>query len=87
LSVVDLGLNVPAPPLQVPLDAPPPTPPASWTLGVLAHTRWSTPAVTVAAGLMVISIASLTAPHGPCGSLVVNVRVTVPAAISAALGV
>ncbi len=36
---------------------------------------------------MVITIASLTAVQIPAGSLVVNVSVTVPAVLSAALGV
>jgi low affinity Fe/Cu permease len=75
------------PPDHVPPLAPPPNPPASCTCGVLAHTIASRPAFTVAAGLMVIFIASLTAPHGPAGSLVVKVSVTVPAVTSAALGV
>ena len=43
--------------------------------------------VLVAAGLIVIVTWSLTGPHGPAGSFVVSVRVTVPAVISAALGV
>src|SRR5206468_8368302 len=80
------GLNAPAPPVHVPLEAPPPRTPASCTCGLLAHTRWSAPAFTMAAGLMVIVIASLTAGHGPAGSLVASVSVTVPAAISAAEG-
>jgi hypothetical protein len=36
---------------------------------------------------MVMTIWSLTAGHGPLGSFEVNVNVTVPAAISEALGV
>jgi hypothetical protein len=36
---------------------------------------------------MVTTIASLTARQGPAGSLVVNVSVTIPAVLSAALGV
>ena len=47
----------------------------------------STPALTVAAGFMVSTIASFTAGQGPAGSLVVSVKVTVPAVISAAEGV
>ena len=46
----------------------------------------SAPANAVAAGLIVSTILSLTAGQGPTGSLVVNVIVTVPAAISAAEG-
>ena len=38
-------------------------------------------------GLMVSVIASLTAPHGPAGLLVVMVSVTLPAVISPAEGV
>ena len=41
----------------------------------------------MAAGLMVIFTWELTGPHGPAGSLVVRVSVTLPAAISAAVGV
>ena len=80
-------MKVPAPPLQVPLLALPPTTPASVTAGLLAHTVWSAPAFTVAAGLIVIVIVSLTARHGPVGSSVVNVNVTVPAVASPADGV
>ena len=87
MSADRLGLNVPAPPLQKPLVAPPPTAPASCTCGLLEHTVWSGPAFAVAAGLIVMCIALLTTPHGPFGSLVVSVSVTPPAAISAAFGV
>ena len=45
------------------------------------------PATTVGAGLMVNVIVAVTAGQGPAGSFVVIVRVTVPAAISAADGV
>src|SRR6478736_5984434 len=65
LSVVALGLNVPAPPVHVPLEAPPPTTPASCTAGDDVHTVRSAPATTVAAGLMLIVIWSLAWPHGP----------------------
>ena len=47
----------------------------------------SVPALTVAIGFIVISIASDAAPHGPEGSLVVIVMVTLPAVISLADGV
>ena len=76
LGAEALGLKLPVPPVHVPLAAPPPTEPASCTCGALAHTVWSTPAYAVAAGVMVMVIASPTAPHGPAGSLVVSVRVT-----------
>ena len=56
LSVEALGLNVPAPPLQMALAAPPPIAPASCTRGLLVHTVWSAPASAVAAGLMVMRI-------------------------------
>ena len=81
------GVNVPAPPLHVPLVAAPPIAPARATTGLLAHTVWSAPAFTVATGLIVITIASFTAPHGPAGSSVVSVKVTLPAVISPAVGV
>jgi hypothetical protein len=45
------------------------------------------PALTVETGLMVSNIASLTAGQVPGGSLVVSVKVTLPAVISAADGV
>ena len=47
----------------------------------------SLPALTVAAGLMLRITESLKAGQGPAGSLVVIVRVTVPAATSDAEGV
>ena len=77
---------MPAPPLHVAVEAPPPIAPARCTCGLLAHTRWSAPAFRVPAGLIVIVIASLIAGHGPVGSLVASVSVMVPAAISAAEG-
>ena len=55
-NVLAFGLNVPVPPLQVPLDAEPPTLPARVTAGLDAHTVWSTLAFTVAAGLIVMTI-------------------------------
>src|SRR5262245_15998607 len=81
------GLNVPVPPFQVPVDTVPETLPLSATCGLVEHTAWSGPAFTTVLGSMVITIWSLTAGHGPLGSLVVSVRVTLPAAISAAVGV
>src|SRR5687767_3872091 len=82
-NVVLFGLSVPVPPLHVPPVAPPPTAPAS-VIELPAHIVESGPAVTVAAGLIVITTSSVNVEHGP---LVVNVRVTVPAVTSAALGV
>jgi hypothetical protein len=81
-----LGLYEPAPPLQVPPAALPPTEPASVTVA-MAHIDWSGPALTVAAGLNVTTIASLTAGQGPPGSLDVMVKVTDPELLSDALGV
>jgi len=52
-SVVLFGANVPAP-LQVALDAAPPNEPARVVAGLLAQTVWLGPALTVAAGLMVM---------------------------------
>ena len=87
LSAARPGLNVPAPPVHEPLVAPPPTPPASCTSGLLAHTTGSRPAFAVAAGLIVMRIGSFAGPQGPAGSAVTSVSVTPPAAISAAVGV
>ena len=47
----------------------------------------SLPALTVAAGFIESTIASLTAGQGPAGSFVVKVNVTVPDVISAEEGV
>ena len=47
----------------------------------------SIPALTVTAGFILKIKASVRAEHGPAGSLVVSVIVTVPAVISAAEGV
>src|ERR1041385_7970055 len=86
-NVEALGLYVPAPPLHVPVAAPPPITPASCTAGDDVHAFRSWPASAVAAGRMLMVIASLTWPQGPLTAFVVSVSVTVPAAISAALGV
>ena len=84
--MVLFGANVPAP-LQVALDAAPPNEPARVVAGLLAQTVWLGPALTVAAGLMVMVMEELTAGHGPAGSSVVKVTVAVPAEISPAVGV
>ncbi len=47
----------------------------------------SEPASAIAAPLIVMSIVSLTTPHGPVGSSVVIVRVTLPVEISPEPGV
>src|ERR1041385_7564601 len=54
--------------------------------GPPAQTALSEPALAVGAGLMVIVIEELTAPHGPGGSSVVSVTVALPAEISPAVG-
>src|SRR5262249_23926242 len=71
----------------MPLDAPPPTAPASCTCGLDAHTVWSAPPCTVAAGLIAIVIWSLTWGQVPAAPTLLSVSVTLPAAISAAVGV
>src|SRR5664279_3412508 len=86
VNVVLFGLYAPVPPDHVADVALPPLRPASVTV-LPAQIIWSAPAFTVAAGFIVITIASLTARQGPAGSSVVNVSVTVPAVTSAALGV
>src|SRR5262249_18175432 len=80
------GLYVPAPPLQLPLAAPPPTAPASCTWALLAHTVRSAPASAVAAGLNVSRTSSLTCGQGPPVAALVGVSVTPPAAVAAAVG-
>ena len=80
------GANEPAP-LQVALVAPPPKLPASVTVGLLEHTVWFGPAFTCAAGLMVTTTCTATWGQGAGASVVVSVRVTVPAVMSAADGV
>ena len=86
LRVLAFGAYVPVPPDQAALTAEPPMLPAR-VAEARAHIDWSGPALTVAAGNIVTVIASLAAGQGPAGSLVVSVRVTAPAVISAALGV
>src|SRR5215472_3698226 len=86
LKVEALGLNVPAPPLQVPVEAPPPTTPASCTAGAAVHTVTLLPAFAVATGLIVMATLALATAHGPPVAFVVSVSVTPPAAISAGVG-
>src|SRR6185436_5877415 len=71
---------------HVPLVAPRPTLPANVTVPP-AHTDCGDPALAVATGLIVIVTVDVAAGQGPEGSFVVNVNVTEPAAISAAVGV
>jgi len=86
MSVEALGANVPAPPLHVPLEAPPPMTPANCTAGAAAHTVRSAPASAVATGWMTMRMSSLATAHGPPVATVVSVSVTPPAAISAGVG-
>ncbi len=85
----DAGLpNDPVPDVdQLALEDPPPRVPLRLIEGVIAQILWSGPAFTVAVGFIVRIIASETHPHGPGGSSVAADIVTVPAAMSAALGV
>jgi hypothetical protein len=85
-KVVLSGVKVPAP-VQVALLAAPPKEPARVVTGLLAQTVWLGPALTVAAGLMVMVMEELTAGHGPAGSSVVSVTVALPAETSPAVGV
>src|SRR5690606_2381945 len=72
--------------VHVALVALPPMVPDSGT-GSPAQIVSGVPASTVASGSMVITISSDTATHGPGGSFVGRVSVTVPAALSSSLGV
>ena len=81
-----LGTKVPAP-LQVALLPDPPKEPANCAVGLLEQMVWFGPAVTVAAGLIVIVTESLAAGQVPPGLSVVRVTVAVPAAIWPAVGV
>src|SRR5262252_1718629 len=84
LSAVGPGLNAPpAPPLQVPPVARPPTLPASWTDETAEHTSWSGPASTVAGASMNTSMRSFIGGQGPPVDALVSVSATLPAAISA----
>ena len=80
------GEKVPLPDVdQEPPDATV-TLPLKVTFALLAQTVWSVPAFAVGDVVIVITIASETAVHVPF-PVVVSVRVTVPAILSAALGV
>jgi hypothetical protein len=88
LSADAPGANAPPdPPLHVALVAAPPIAPASWIGVDTAQVIWSGPAFTVAAGLMTMTMRSVTCWHGPPVAALVSVSVTLPVAISAALGV
>ena len=83
-----LGLNVPPLPVQDADVALPPITPAIATV-LPAQIVCGPPALTIGMGLMVNTIVELTSPQGPplSGSRAVYVKLTVPAVISAALGV
>ena len=51
------------------------------------QTALELPTVSVGIGLITTLSVSLAGPQGPTGSLVVRIRLTLPAAMSAALGV
>ena len=85
-SVLRLGLNVPLPPVQLPVVALPPTVPFNW-MGRFEHAIYGSPASTVATANIVIATSSETGVQAPGGSLEVSVNVTDPADISAAEGV
>src|SRR5436190_927386 len=87
LSAEAPGLNVPWPPLHWPLEAPPPTAPASCARGLAAHSVRSAPAFAEAAFSNAIRTWSLPGGHVPPASDAVSVSVTLPAASSAAAGV
>jgi hypothetical protein len=61
--------------------------PVSDTVLTEEQTFWSAPALTMATALIVKSKASFTGPQTVGGSFVVNVSVTLPALLSAPLGV
>jgi hypothetical protein len=82
------SLKVPVPGVdQVNEVAEPEIEPASVNVVVDAQIVTSAPAFATAIGLIVNTIASVAALHGPAGSFVVKVKVTEPAEISAADGV
>ncbi len=83
--MVLFGAYVPAPPLQAPPVAPV-TLPFRASAALLAQTDTGAPAFTIAAGVKLITMLSVTALHEPL-PVVVSVSVTLPLAISAAVGV
>lgn len=80
------GANVPVPVLDQLMPLATANVPFSETTGLLAQTVASNPASTVGASVMVTIIWSFIDAHAPLFDEV-NVNVTVPAAVSAALGV
>jgi hypothetical protein len=77
------GLNPPVPELvQLPVVPPPPIVPASPSVEVLEHKDWFGPAFAVEGTLIFIITVSLTGAQAPL-LVDVNVKITVPEAISA----
>ena len=74
---VEASENVPLGAVQVELVELPPILPASVT-ELPAQTVWAVPAFAVAACVTVMVLVALTAGHGPVGSFVVSVKITVP---------
>ena len=85
LSAVFPGLKLPVPPVHCQAVATVPVP-FKVTSGLLAQTVWSAPASTVGAGVKVTVILSVTGLQDPF-PVVVKYSFSVPAAISAAVGV
>jgi hypothetical protein len=83
VDVSDVGLeNVPLGADQVVVVALPPIVPARDTI-LPAQIVCAVPALTVAACVTFIVLVALTTEHGPAGSFVVNVNVTVPVKLGA----
>lgn len=80
------GVKLPAPPLHAAPVALPPIDPARVTEAP-PQMVCAGPAFAVAAALMVMVTLLVAATHGRTGALVVRVKVTVPAATSAGVGV
>ena len=80
LRVVAFGEKVPDGADQVPVVIPPVIEPAR-VIVPPAHTVWSISALVVTPELTVTTIWSLVAGHGPAGSSLVRVKVTVPLVI------
>ena len=74
-------------PLQTALVAAPPIAPANCALGLLAQTAATPPAVTIAAGLIVMIVVETVAGQSPSVLAAVKLTVAVCAMISAVVGV
>ena len=85
--MVLFGTKVPLPDeIHAPVFVGPDTLPLSPTFTLLIHVTWSAPAFTAGAGVMVISILSVTGRQVPF-PVVVSMSVALPAVISEAEGV